>query len=144
MSQRGASGRFGRYFTLEDALTILPEIQDRLLQISRKRAEIRGLAAELETTVRGNGQSQAAQPHFVELVRELEGLVHEVQERGVIVRDLDTGLIDFPSIRDGEEVFCVTALGKRQSGSGTVLRRGFRVESRCSDRPRKSPQAGSI
>ena len=125
MSQRGASGRFGRYFTLDDALAILPEIRDRLLRISRKRAEIRGLAAELETTVRGNGQSQAAQPHFVELVRELEGLVGEVQERGVIVRDLDTGLIDFPSIRDGEEIFLCYRLGEETIEFWHGLEEGF-------------------
>lgn len=125
MSQRGASGRFGRYFTLDDALAILPEIQDRLLRISRKRAEIRGLAAELETTVRGNGQSQEVQPQFVELVRELEGLAREVQERGVILRDLDTGLIDFPSIRDGEEIFLCYRLGEETIEFWHGLEEGF-------------------
>ena len=125
MSQRGASGRFGRYFTLDDALAILPAIQDRLLRISRKRAEIRGLAAELETTVRGNGQSQKAQPQFIKLVRELEGLVGEVQERGVIVRDLDTGLIDFPSIRDGEEIFLCYRLGEETIEFWHGLEEGF-------------------
>ncbi|MCY3801826.1 MAG: DUF2203 domain-containing protein [Chloroflexi bacterium] len=125
MSQRGASGRFGRYFTLDDALTILPEIRGRLLQISRKRAELRGLAAELETTVRGNGQSQDAQPQFLKLVRELEGLVHEVQERGVIVRDLDTGLIDFPSIREGEEIFLCYRLGEETIEFWHGLEEGF-------------------
>ena len=125
MSERGASGRFGRYFTLDDALTILPEIRDRLERISRMRADIRELAAELETTVRGNGQSQETQPQFVKLVRELERLVGEVQERGVIVRDLDTGLIDFPSIRDGEEIFLCYRLGEETIEFWHGLEEGF-------------------
>ena len=62
--------------------------------------------------MRGNGQSQGTQPQFVKLVKELERLVGEVQERGVIVRDLDTGLIDFPSIRDGDEIFLCYRLGE--------------------------------
>ena len=125
MSERGASGRFGRYFTLDDALTILPEIRDRLERISRMRADIRELAAELETTVRGNGQSQETQPQFVKLVRELERLVGEVQERGVILRDLDTGLIDFPSIRDGEEIFLCYRLGEETIEFWHGLEEGF-------------------
>ena len=125
MSERGASGRFGRYFTLDDALTILPEIRDRLERISRMRADIRELAAELETTVRGNGQSQETQPQFVKLVRELERLVGEVQARGVILRDLDTGLIDFPSIRDGEEIFLCYRLGEETIEFWHGLEEGF-------------------
>ncbi len=125
MSERGASGRFGRYFTLDDALTILPEIQDRLERISRMRADIRELAAELETAVRGNGQSQETQPQFVKLVRELERLAGEVQERGVILRDLDTGLIDFPSIRDGDEMFLCYRLGEETIEFWHGLEEGF-------------------
>ncbi len=125
MSERGASGRFGRYFTLDDALTILPEIRDQLERVSRMRAEIRGLAAELETAVRGNGQSQGTQPQFVKLVKELERLVGEVQERGVIVRDLDTGLIDFPSIRDGDEIFLCYRLGEDTIEFWHGLEEGF-------------------
>ena len=125
MSERGASGRFGRYFTLDDALTILPEIRDQLKRVSRMRAEIRGLAAELETAVRGNGQSQGTQPQFVKLVKELERLVGEVQERGVIVRDLDTGLIDFPSIRDSDEIFLCYRLGEETIEFWHGLEEGF-------------------
>ena len=125
MSERGASGRFGRYFTLDGALTILPEIQDRLERISRMRADIRELAAELETAVRGNGQSQETQPQFVKLVRELERLVGEVRERGVILRDLDTGLIDFPSIRDGDEIFLCYRLGEETIEFWHGLEEGF-------------------
>ena len=125
MSERGASGRFGRYFTLDDALSILPEIRNRLEQISRMRADIRELAAELETTVRGNGQSQETQPQFVKLVRELERLVGEVQARGVILRDLDTGLIDFPSIRHGEEIFLCYRLGEETIEFWHGLEEGF-------------------
>ena len=125
MSERGASGRFGRYFTLDDARAILPEIRDRLERISRTRADIRELAAELETAVRGNGRSQETQPHFVKLVRELERLVGEVQERGVILRDLDTGLIDFPSIRDGDEIFLCYRLGEETIEFWHGLEEGF-------------------
>jgi hypothetical protein len=112
MSEGGALGRFSKYFTLNDAQAILPEIRARLERIVRIRASIRELAVELEETVRGNGETHGTQPRFVELVKKMEGLADEVQDRGVIVRDLDTGLIDFPSIRDGTEIFLCYRLGE--------------------------------
>jgi hypothetical protein len=36
---------------------------------------------------------------------ELRGAVLELQELDVVLRDIDRGLVDFPSIRDGEEVY---------------------------------------
>lgn len=46
------------------------------------------------------------------LARELEALVAEVRALGVQVKDLDAGLIDFPSTRRGEEILLCWKLGE--------------------------------
>jgi len=46
------------------------------------------------------------------LARELEALVGEVVALGVQVKDLDAGLIDFPSVRRGEEILLCWKLGE--------------------------------
>ena len=38
--------------------------------------------------------------------------VNEIQARGVLVKDLDTGLVDFPAVREGEEVLLCWQLGE--------------------------------
>ena len=35
----------------------------------------------------------------------MRSALHELQEMGVVLRDLDRGLVDFPSLRDGKEVY---------------------------------------
>lgn len=46
------------------------------------------------------------------LARELEALVAEVAALGVQVKDLDAGLIDFPSVRRGEDILLCWKLGE--------------------------------
>ena len=48
--------------------------------------------------------------------RSWPGIVEEIQERGAIVKDLDAGLLDFPSIRDGVEVLLCWRLGEDEVG----------------------------
>ena len=35
----------------------------------------------------------------------LNAEVRQLQERGVVIKDFDRGLVDFPSLRNGREVF---------------------------------------
>jgi hypothetical protein len=52
----------------------------------------------------GNGGSQAASEAVVEFNR-FDALVRQVQALGAELKDLNTGLLDFPSLRDGREVY---------------------------------------
>ena len=63
-----------------------------------------GAVEKLRTAAAGNGGTEAAR-----LVLAggdaLSRLAAEVQALGVVVRDAATGLVDFPAVRDGEEIF---------------------------------------
>jgi len=80
-----------RYFTPAEAEALLPEL-DRLLALAQD------LLARFEHAQRANGHGQLAQS-------ELTSLVDEIQSRGVIVRDVRSGLIDFPALRDNQEIY---------------------------------------
>ena len=43
---------------------------------------------------------------------EVRSLLGTLEEAGIVVRDIDRGLIDFPAIRDGEEVYLCWELGE--------------------------------
>ena len=49
----------------------------------------------------------------------------ELQEMEVVLRDLDRGLVDFPSIRDGEEVFLCWEEGEDEIGFWHELEAGY-------------------
>ncbi len=72
----------------------------------------------IESHVSGNGGGiDPTEPAEVEaeVEREAEAVgkcVDDLLELGVQVKDLDTGLLDFPSIRDGEEILLCWHLGE--------------------------------
>jgi len=53
----------------------------------------------------------------------LKETVEQIQEHGCQVKDLDTGLLDFPSLYRGEVVLLCWKLGKTGSASGTAWMR---------------------
>ena len=98
--------RHQRHFTLEEARERLPWVAERLAKLrdARERltdAEAREALAAGAPTNGGGQRGQQVGEAFVEL----QNGIAEFERAGIILRDLDSGLIDFPSVREGEEVY---------------------------------------
>ena len=96
-----------RYFTLDEATAtlavirpLLAEIQEIRQAILKKQPEVWPVLAKAA----GNGGSQAANQVETEFHR-LNQLVHRLQATGAVLKDIDLGLIDFPALRDGREIY---------------------------------------
>lgn len=59
----------------------------------------------------GNGGSQSASKLVREFER-LDALVRQVQATGVLFKDLNLGLLDFPALKDGREVYLCWKFGE--------------------------------
>jgi hypothetical protein len=51
--------------------------------------------------------------------------LERISELGAVVKDLDTGLVDFPAMRGGEEVFLCWQLGEEEIRYWHGLEEGF-------------------
>jgi hypothetical protein len=99
-----------RIFTREEAEALLPEV-DRLLgelqAVAERLAHAESSARDDEWRVRSNGKVHAEvageTPEAARrsAARQAQRLFEQIQGMGVVVRDVRTGLIDFPSERDG-------------------------------------------
>ena len=47
-----------------------------------------------------------------EAAERLVAIVNQIQETGVLVKDLDIGLVDFPCLMEGEEIYLCWKLGE--------------------------------
>jgi hypothetical protein len=110
-----------RLFTLEQANAALTRVRPLVELVVERRATLlaaQARLAELLAKVAGNGggldPSAAHEPVAAvqEAEHELDAVVAELSEVGVVVRDPDSGLVDFPSVRDGEPVFLCWQLGE--------------------------------
>ena len=100
-----------RVFTVQDANAELPELRERLPRLREARLGLIASSERITDAVASDGGGVAGSDWF----RHQETLKTEVEylaDRGILLRDPDTGLIDFPAERDGEQVFLCWRLGE--------------------------------
>ena len=98
---------FSKLFTVEEANALLPTLQGILEDVSRYRDAIRERAPELEPIIRAaaaNGGGKAGSEYGVDAYN-LYLSIERIRGLGVVLKDLDTGLLDFPHKREGRVVF---------------------------------------
>jgi len=110
-----------RHFTPEEANAELEHVRPLVADLVAGRQEHTAALErqeELERKIRGNGggippaELAAATAEVDAVGRRLARLVDEITSHGAQVKDLDTGLIDFPALRHGETVLLCWQLGE--------------------------------
>jgi hypothetical protein len=123
-----------RHFTPEEANALLEQVRpvaESLVAHRRAFTVAAARRARLTQRISGNGgdfDPQEPSDLDEQLQREAEavaGAVEELQALGVLVKDLDRGLVDFPALRDGEEVLLCWQVGEGEVGYWHGLEEGF-------------------
>lgn len=103
-----------RYFTVEETNQALEELRPLMAEILAIRdwlaAERPALAPMLEK-IGGNGGSPVAS-QVVDEFNRIETLVRKIEASGALVKDVNRGLLDFPALRDGREVYLCWQYGE--------------------------------
>jgi hypothetical protein len=121
-------------FTPDEANAMLGEVRplvEHMVAAKRALDEAQERRDEVGRSISGNGGG--IPPHDLAALRDdlerraavLAGIVEEIQELGVLVKDFDTGLVDFPSLRGGEEVLLCWQLGEDEVAFWHGLEDGF-------------------
>ena len=123
-----------RYFTPEEANEALSQVRpltEELVEHRRSLLELQERQASLNARIAGNGgnvgpsELQDVQERLDEEVAGIARCVSRIHELGALVKDLDQGLVDFPALREGEEVLLCWRLGEDEIGFWHGLEEGF-------------------
>jgi hypothetical protein len=95
-----------RHYTLEEASELLPRVVEVVerMRVARNRLgdrEAREALSVAGPTNGGGSPGRTVSQGFLEL----RDSMIELRELEVVLRDLDRGLLDFPSLRDGREIY---------------------------------------
>ena len=123
-----------RVFTPAEANAALSQVQpvaERLVALRARMHELEKTQASLVTSIGGNGGGYVvndlseAQSELASLAEAVVACVERLEELGVVVKDLDLGLLDFPAVRDGEDVLLCWRVGEPRVEFWHGLAEGF-------------------
>ena len=110
-----------RYFTLDEANEAVDELRpvvERMVEHRRRFLVAQQQRDELTEQAGSNG-GDLTPTDFAEVEEELDlqasalaASIEQLQAAGALVKDLDQGLLDFPTLRDGEEILLCWRLGE--------------------------------
>jgi len=103
-----------RYFTLQEANETLDTIRPWMDEIQAIRQKILANQPEAWPAIErsaGNGGNRALSNMVLDFEK-LDALVHRIQETGAILKDINMGLLDFPAMREGHEVYLCWQYGE--------------------------------
>jgi hypothetical protein len=123
-----------RHFTPDEANAMLGQVRplaESIVEHRRAYAEAAARHGRLVTHIAGNGGDldPGEVRENAELIEReaaaVERAVGELQQLGVLVKDLDSGLVDFPALHGGEEVLLCWQVGEDEVAHWHGLEDGF-------------------
>ena len=116
-----------RYFTLHEANTALETVRPLMDEIQSIRNNIIAHQPEAWPAIEksaGNGGNPTLSKLVADFDR-LDELLHRILNTGAQVKDLNTGLLDFPALRGGQEVYLCWKYGEDQIAFWHEMDAGF-------------------
>ena len=98
--------QFTKHYTRDEARALLPQIRQWLKQLSTLRRKLSECDQRLARLMAGgNDVGGDAVNRWVCVAAVVKATLAEFQRREIQIKELDRGLIDFPAIVNGKEVF---------------------------------------
>ena len=116
-----------RYFTLQEANETLNTIRPLMDELQEIRQAILKNQPEAWPAIEkstGNGGNRALS-NMVQEFEKLDALVHQIQDMDVLIKDINLGLLDFPALKDGREVYLCWQYGEQDIAFWHEVEAGF-------------------
>jgi len=98
--------RFQKHYGREEAEALLPQIRQWLQRLGELRREVDRSEKRIASLMHpGQDVGGDLVNRWIRTLAEMQELLGEFQRREILVKDLERGLLDFPAIIGGKEVF---------------------------------------
>ena len=120
-----------RFYDIDAANARLAQVRPILEQLRRDREELAAAQAEVERARRRNGSAEHARElrdrraRLRDLVRRMKDAVEQIDGWDITLRDIESGLVDFPALASGRQIWLCWRLGEAEIGWWHELETGF-------------------
>ena len=98
--------QFTKHYTREEAQALLPQVRQWLEQLEHSRENLLKFDKRLSALMEpGRDAGGDVVNSWARTMADFRGVLHEFQRREILIKDIDRGLLDFPAIIGGREVF---------------------------------------
>ena len=100
------SNRFDKHYTRDEARALLPQLREQLAELNRLREEMQRYEKRLSgLSEQGHDIGGETVNNWIRTLAQMQEILADFQRRRIQVKDLSRGLVDFPAIIEGREVF---------------------------------------
>jgi len=120
-----------RVFSLYEANQLIPQLQSHLTTVQQRKGVLLRTRSEVQkaSAKASYGGGTAVGSHYVKSLQDISANLRAIHELGVVVKDIDLGLCDFPHVRDGRVVYLCWKLGEKEIRWWHELTTGYK--DRC-------------
>lgn len=111
-----SEGFFDTHFTLAEANSLIPFLQENFERIHQKQTELVKQFPEIKEFLerKSSDFGFANSIEYIQKGSEVGKLIDKISRTGVLLKDLQRGLVDFPHLSEGKEVFLCWELGEEE------------------------------
>jgi len=98
--------RYEKHYTREEAQGLVPQLRQWLAELNRLRTEVERYDKRLGgLNTEGQDTGGETVNNWIRALAGMQNILAEFQRREIFIKDLSRGLVDFPALIGGKEVF---------------------------------------
>jgi hypothetical protein len=116
-----------RLFSLSEANRLIPSLEEHLSAVKKGKSVLVHTKDEIKKASKNAqfGGGSFVAPHYISALEQINDNLQKIQEMGVLVKDVEMGLCDFPHLHEGRVVYLCWKLGEPEVGWWHEVHSGY-------------------
>ncbi|MBX7150250.1 DUF2203 domain-containing protein [bacterium] len=115
-----------RHFTVDEARSVLKSIRPKIEEMLQLRARLTELNYDIYKHAYFGGRGPNGSRYHPDELEALVCILRDLELKGVLIKSIEEGLIDFPHVREnGEEVYLCWKIGEENIDYWHSIADGF-------------------
>ena len=96
-----------RYFTISEARSLLPKVRGLTEEMVFLARHLRAFHPQIRRLAERGGENTGSPEgtRYLTVLLQMQNCVRRLQRLGCVVKGVEAGLVDFPHLKDGREVY---------------------------------------